>query len=415
MTDFKRIKEDEVGTVGTKANLEKLAGEIADMNYTKFTEGDDYASLTKRYSQQGQKAMDDTIGKVAARTGGMASSYATAAGNQAYNEHMGKLEDVARAMYDDQRQEKIDNFGIYKSLYDQEYQESRDRESDTRYSEDRTSTMTADEKASLANELYYNANAYPTYTDYKTAFPGTLLTEADFKQVKSTATGNYREDNKGKLAAEEETKLNRLWQDAKVLWSTEKTLTDDMREALGLTPEMEAAYAMYYAPQIADPVLDMSGDEVLEKIQSGMINSSTLATYEQAYGESYVTTILRDGSYAAMNESNLKGMVNILNDLDRQKEADALFDAWYDYHGDENASGVLLKDRMFTASIDGGQNHGGGINRDAYVTDEAGNEYRLSELIGKLVTDGSFATRKEARTWIEENQASWGVNTSNKK
>ena len=66
-----------------KKRLEDLASEIADMNYTDFTKGEDYASLTKRYSQQGKKAMDDTIGKVAARTGGLASSYATAAGNQA--------------------------------------------------------------------------------------------------------------------------------------------------------------------------------------------------------------------------------------------------------------------------------------------------------------------------------------------
>ncbi len=131
--NFNGMKEDEINKAGTKANLEKLAGEIADMNYTDFTEGTDYASLAKRYSQQGQKAMDDTIGKVAARTGGMASSYATAAGNQAYNEHMGKLEDAARALYDSQRQEKIDNLGISKSLYDINYQEKRDGVADNRY------------------------------------------------------------------------------------------------------------------------------------------------------------------------------------------------------------------------------------------------------------------------------------------
>lgn len=396
-----------------KKKLEDLANEIADMDYSKFTEGDDYASLAKRYSSQGQKAMDDTIGKVAARTGGMASSYATAAGNQAYNEHMGKLEDVARAMYDDQRQEKIDNFGIYKSLYDQQYQESRDIKSDTRYLEDRASTMKADEKASLANELYYNANAYPTYTDYKTAFPGTLLTEADFNQVKGTATGSYREENKGQLAAEEKAKLDRLWQDAEVLWSTGKTLTDDMREALGLTPEMEAAYAMYYAPQVTPP-LDIGGEEALERLQSGMINPSMLATYEKAYGESYVTTILRDGSYAAMNESDINQFCATLDSIGREEEADALGNAWLDYHGDEDTSGRKLKDRNFTIVDDGGKNYGGGINRDAYVMDEAGNEYRLSALIGALVADGSFDTREDARDWIENNQASWGVNTSKK-
>lgn len=397
-----------------KKRLEDLAGEIADMNYTDFTKGEDYASLTKRYSQQGKKAMDDTIGKVAARTGGMASSYATAAGNQAYSGYMEKLEDAARAMYDDQRQEKIDNFGIYKSLYDQEYQESRDRESDTRYLEDRTSTMTADEKASLANELYYNANAYPTYADYKTAFPGTLLTEADFNQIKGTATGSYREENKGQIAADEKAKLDRLWQDAEVLWSTGKTLTDDMREALGLTPEMEAAYAMYYTPQVATPTLDMSGEKVLEHLQSGMVNPSMLAAYEKAYGESYVTTILRDGSYAAMSESDIDQLCKTLDSIGREEEADALGNAWLDYHGDEDTSGRKLKDRSFTVIDDGGRNGAGGVNRDAYVTDEAGNEYRLSDLIGALVADGSFETRKEAREWIEKNQASWGVNTSKK-
>ena len=388
-----------------KKRLEDLAGEIADMNYTDFTKGEDYASLTKRYSQQGKKAMDDTIGKVAARTGGMASSYATAAGNQAYSGYMEKLEDAARAMYDDQRQEKIDNFGIYKSLYDQEYQESRDRESDTRYLEDRTSTMTADEKASLANELYYNANAYPTYADYKTAFPGTLLTEADFNQIKGTATGSYREENKGQIAADEKAKLDRLWQDAEVLWSTGKTLTDDMREALGLTPEMEAAYAMYYTPQVATPTLDMSGEEVLEQLQTGNINASTLATYEQAYGESYVNKILRDKSYTKMDAQSIYNLGEVLTQMGRAEEADAIAEAW-----DNFFTNSLLKDREFTAVTSGGKNGFGGINRDAEVQDAVGNTYTLAELISALVEDGSFKNREQARQWIKENQGYWGVN-----
>lgn len=208
-----------------KKRLEELANEITDMDYSKFTEGEDYASLAKRYSTQGQKAMDDTIGKVAARTGGLASSYATAAGNQAYNEHMGKLEDVARAMYDDQRQEKMEQFNLQKALYDQDYREasdlyersyraSRDNVSDNQWLQqfnrvgdqmkteaddktyNRTQSLIEDEALDLEREFYYNANAYPTYADYKAAFPGTLITEARFKQIKGIATGAYKEDNK---------------------------------------------------------------------------------------------------------------------------------------------------------------------------------------------------------------------------
>ncbi len=103
--------------IGTESNIKRLAAEIADMNYDDFTNGDDYASLAKRYSEQGKKAMDDTIGRVSARTGGLASSYATSAANQAYNGYMEKLEDAARALYDSQRQEKIDNLGISQSIW----------------------------------------------------------------------------------------------------------------------------------------------------------------------------------------------------------------------------------------------------------------------------------------------------------
>lgn len=390
-----------------KKRLEDLAGEIADMNYTDFTKGEDYASLTKRYSQQGKKAMDDTIGKVAARTGGLASSYATAAGNQAYSGYMEKLEDAARAMYDDQRQEKIDNFGIYKSLYDQEYQESRDRESDTRYLEDRTSTMTADEKASLANELYYNANAYPTYADYKTAFPGTLLTEADFNQIKGTATGSYREDNKDKFAADEKTKLDRLWQDAEVLWSTGKTLTDDMREALGLTPEMEAAYAMYYTPQVATPTLDIGGEDLLTQLESGNYSPAVLNTYEQTYGESYFNKVVRDKSYAEWSENDLESVVNYLASIGRKAEADALATAWNNNNYNESIG--MLKDRTWTLVDDGGKNYGGGINRNAKIRDKEGHTYTLGEFIGVLANNSFDGDRDKAEEWILAHQSEWGV------
>ena len=401
-----RFKEEEK-KVGTKSNLEKLAGEIADMNYTDFTKGEDFASLTKRYSQQGQKAMDDTIGKVAARTGGLASSYATAAGNQAYNDWMGNLEDAARALYDSQRQEKIDNFGISKSLYDQAYQESRDRESDTRYLEDRTSTMTADEKASLANELYYNANAYPTYADYKTAFPGTLLTEADFNQVKGTATGSYREENKGQIAADEKAKLDRLWQDAEVLWSTGKTLTDDMREALGLTPEMEAAYAMYYTPQVATPTLDIGGEDLLTQLESGNYSPAVLNTYEQTYGESYFNKVVRDKSYAEWSENDLESVVNYLASIGREAEADALATAWNNNNYNETIG--MLKDRTWTLVDDGGKNYGGGINRNAKIRDKEGHTYTLGEFIGVLANNSFDGDRDKAKKWILAHQSEWGV------
>ena len=279
--------------------------------------------------------------------------------------------------------------------------------------------MTADEKASLANELYYNANAYPTYADYKTAFPGTLLTEADFNQVKGTATGSYREDNKDKFAADEKTKLDRLWQDAEVLWSTGKTLTDDMREALGLTPKMEAAYAMYYTPQVATPTLDIGGEDLLTQLESGNYSPAVLNTYEQTYGEPYFSKVLRDKTYTDWSESELKSIFNHLTDIGRTSEAEAIYDAWHSVYGysekEKNEKGnsrAPMTEWKWTLKYDGGANGMGGINRDAIVVDPFGREFELNDnFIGMIALNSFGGDRAKARQWILNNQENWGVNT----
>lgn len=50
-----------------------------------------YRAYKTEYENTGRDAMNDTMSAVASRTGGIASSYATAAGNQAYNQYMNEL------------------------------------------------------------------------------------------------------------------------------------------------------------------------------------------------------------------------------------------------------------------------------------------------------------------------------------
>lgn len=109
--------------LGSKDTVKKLAEEYANYNYDTFTEGDSYKSLEKRYQTGGQKAMQDTVGQVSARTGGLASSYATVAGQQTYNDWMGNLESAARALYDSERQEMGDRYALANSMYLQERDE----------------------------------------------------------------------------------------------------------------------------------------------------------------------------------------------------------------------------------------------------------------------------------------------------
>ena len=50
-----------------------------------------YQIYKDQYTKAGQKAMEDTLGQVSARTGGLASSYAGTASQQAYNGYMSEL------------------------------------------------------------------------------------------------------------------------------------------------------------------------------------------------------------------------------------------------------------------------------------------------------------------------------------
>ena len=70
----------------------------------------------ENYIQNGQLAMQDTMAQAAARTGGLASSYATQAGQQAYNSYMSDLNTQLAGL----RQQAIDNY-----LSDQALQQDR--------------------------------------------------------------------------------------------------------------------------------------------------------------------------------------------------------------------------------------------------------------------------------------------------
>lgn len=68
-----------------------------------------YQQYKESYTRNGQRAMQDTLGQVSARTGGLASSYAGVAGQQTYENYMAELADkipelrqLAYSMYQDE-------------------------------------------------------------------------------------------------------------------------------------------------------------------------------------------------------------------------------------------------------------------------------------------------------------------------
>ena len=189
---------------GSKEQVSQLGQDLIDMNYDDWTEGESYESLVKRYQGKGQKAMDDTIGQVAARTGGLASSYAAQAGQQAYGGWMENLENAARSLYDTERQELIDRYNIANDMYQRDYQRGRDAIADQRYATEWDYKMSQDKKEEnekaiedLEKEMYnlaYSGNgSWPQFKERATALG---LTKDDYERIVHDANDAYDEANR---------------------------------------------------------------------------------------------------------------------------------------------------------------------------------------------------------------------------
>lgn len=77
----------------------ELARAYLNMNYDNFLNSNQYQALANQYNMQGRNAAQNILGQMAARTGGMASSYSDQVASQAYNNYMAQLSAAAYDMY----------------------------------------------------------------------------------------------------------------------------------------------------------------------------------------------------------------------------------------------------------------------------------------------------------------------------
>lgn len=92
-----------------------------------------YAQYRDQYHREGQLAMEDTLGQIAARTGGMASSYAQTAAQQVYQGYAQQLADkipelyqLAYEMYLDDIDLQVQDLGLLENASDRSYGRYRD-------------------------------------------------------------------------------------------------------------------------------------------------------------------------------------------------------------------------------------------------------------------------------------------------
>lgn len=117
-------------TYKDSAAKEALKNQIMNRPKFQYDLGTDmnYQQAKEQYKALGKTAMDDTVGRASSLTGGYGNSFATSAGQQAYNNHLKALNDsipeyyaMALDAYDREGAEMLDKYNIYDAEDQQGY------------------------------------------------------------------------------------------------------------------------------------------------------------------------------------------------------------------------------------------------------------------------------------------------------
>ena len=131
-----------------------------------------YQQYKNRYVQQGKQAMQDTMGQAAALTGGYASTYGQAVGQQQYDAYLQSLSDVVPELYQmalNRYQMEGDDLKAQYSMladrYQQEYGQYRDKVGDWQTERDFLSGR-YDSERNMDYGMWGDARDF-AYTDYR--------------------------------------------------------------------------------------------------------------------------------------------------------------------------------------------------------------------------------------------------------
>jgi len=121
ITDPQYVYDNYERLYGKADSGRRGVGGYRNQSYSEWKQGGEYQALMDTYRQQADTAMQDVLGQLSARTGGLASSYASAAAAQQYNDIMARLEAVARQMYEGDRAAAMDEYEINRAAADTAY------------------------------------------------------------------------------------------------------------------------------------------------------------------------------------------------------------------------------------------------------------------------------------------------------
>ena len=169
-----------------KPKISDLVDSIQNYDYNKFLGTDEYGALRGQYERQGQRAMQDTMGDAAARTGGLASSYAVSAGQQAYGNQMNNLEAAALEMYQNKKNDMRNDLSMYQGLDNTDYSRYADQLTQNNANRQFNYNALSDTKSAATAKAQYDqsqaekkAAAAENIGDYSGYVSAGLMSQAD--------------------------------------------------------------------------------------------------------------------------------------------------------------------------------------------------------------------------------------------
>lgn len=245
--------------------LNALAQQLVDMNYEDWTQSDQYASLARRYGNQGRMTMQDVLGQIASRTGGLASSYATSAAHQRYNDFMADLEQAAMDMYGVEREELLENAQLARQYSEDDYNKYLDRWN--RWADNRDFEYGA-YRDSVEDQRYADELAYDREMD-----------AWEREQYASETDRAQAEEMAETLAAHGD------YSGYKALGYTDEQISVmQAAHKAANTPKSTGGST----PKATKP--NLTAAQTLAALKDGIVNDTTLAAYKYYYGQDWEDT-----------------------------------------------------------------------------------------------------------------------------
>lgn len=405
-----------------QAQIDDILGRI--MNREDFSydvNGDAlYQQYKDNYVQQGKMAMQDTMGQAAAMTGGYGNSYAATVGNQAYQEHLGELNDVVPELYqmalDKYTREGDELYKQYALLGDQESQDygrymdaynqwlserdylsgryDSERDYDYgKYVDDRN--FAYDEyRKSIADEQWQQS-----YDESVRQYNEQMALEQE--QWEYTKSENEKEKNNSAKSYSGKTSSGVSYNNGTLTNSQVK----DLQAVLGVSSDG------YYGPESQKAAGGLSAIEAYNKYVLGKGSESTGTTASGGNKTSGVSDSIRTKLDGLRSNSAVESYLESLESsgaIDHETALQLMSEYMDDnevYTENEDGSKTASYSSMIKSTngwkviSTGGVNWFWGVDEDAIVEAPDGERIRLDNLIDKLVAEGM--SKSDAKSYVK--------------